>query len=267
MSNRFNNAQRQPNEPAARLRRRPRRDAGRDGRRAARCSTTSTPDDAEHFAEVRALLDGAGVDYEVDPTLVRGLDYYTRTVFEFESDAARRAGGVGGGGRYDGLVEELGGPATPGVGWAAGIERILLAREANLAASRSRSTSRSPTGRARATAFALAVALREAGVRTELEQAGRSLKGQLKHADRIGARGRRDRRRRDRVEGHGDGRAAHRGEHRGGGRDRRGGGRMSTPTFDNRYRTAWAGELRAARAGERGAALPAGSTAAATTAG
>ena len=85
-------------------------------------------DDAEHFAEVRRLLDRSGVDYELDGTLVRGLDYYTRTVFEFESDRLdAQAATLGGGGRYDGLVEALGGPAAPGCGWAAGIERILLA--------------------------------------------------------------------------------------------------------------------------------------------
>src|SRR6185295_16623525 len=84
-------------------------------------------DDAEHFATVRARLDEVGVQYEVDPTLVRGLDYYTRTVFEFSSDALGAQSGVGGGGRYDGLMEIIGGPATPGMGWAAGIERILLA--------------------------------------------------------------------------------------------------------------------------------------------
>ena len=84
-------------------------------------------EDAEHFAEVRELLDLADVAYEVDSTLVRGLDYYTRTVFEFTSDALGAQSGVGGGGRYDGLVEQLGGPPTPGMGWAAGVERILLA--------------------------------------------------------------------------------------------------------------------------------------------
>ena len=78
---------------------------------------------------MRALLDAAGVPYEIDPTLVRGLDYYTRTVFEFTSDALGAQSGVGGGGRYDGLVEQLGGPPTPGMGWAAGIERIMLAGE------------------------------------------------------------------------------------------------------------------------------------------
>ena len=84
-------------------------------------------EDAEHFAQVRELLDVANVAYEVDSTLVRGLDYYTRTVFEFTSDALGAQSGVGGGGRYDGLVEQLGGPPTPGMGWAAGVERILLA--------------------------------------------------------------------------------------------------------------------------------------------
>src|SRR4051795_4389525 len=85
------------------------------------------PEDAKHFTEVRALLDSAGLEYEIDPTLVRGLDYYTRTVFEVESERLGAQAALGGGGRYDGLIEELGGPPTPGVGWAAGVERILLA--------------------------------------------------------------------------------------------------------------------------------------------
>ena len=85
------------------------------------------PDDAEHFAEVRELLDDAGMRYELDPTLVRGLDYYTRTLFEFTSDALGAQSGVGGGGRYDRLIEQLDGPPTPAVGWAAGVERMLLA--------------------------------------------------------------------------------------------------------------------------------------------
>ena len=76
---------------------------------------------------MRALLDAAGIAYEVDPTLVRGLDYYTRTIFSFVCDALGAQSEIGGGGRYDGLIEQLGGPATPAVGWAAGIERILLA--------------------------------------------------------------------------------------------------------------------------------------------
>ena len=85
------------------------------------------PEDAEHFAEVRRLLDQAGIAYELDPTLVRGLDYYTRTLFEFSSQALGAQSGVGGGGRYDRLIGQLGGPETPACGWAAGVERMLLA--------------------------------------------------------------------------------------------------------------------------------------------
>ncbi|MGA6946389.1 MAG: histidine--tRNA ligase, partial [Solirubrobacterales bacterium] len=85
------------------------------------------PEDAEHFADVRALLDRNGVAYDLDPTLVRGLDYYTRTVFEFDCESLGAQSGIGGGGRYDGLIEQLGGPPTPGCGWALGVDRIALA--------------------------------------------------------------------------------------------------------------------------------------------
>jgi histidyl-tRNA synthetase len=142
------------------------------------------PDDAEHFAEVRALLDAAGLPYEIDPTLVRGLDYYTRTVFEFESERLGAQAALGGGGRYDGLIEELGGPATPGVGFAAGIERILLAAGA---AEPDRGIDVFVAGSGR-DAFLLVARLRSTGLRAQMEQAGRSLKGQLKQADRLGAR-------------------------------------------------------------------------------
>jgi histidyl-tRNA synthetase len=145
------------------------------------------PADAEHFAEVRALLDAAGLEYDVDSTLVRGLDYYTRTVFEFESERLGAQAALGGGGRYDRLIEELGGPPTPGVGWAAGIERILLASEAE-PGSDSRVYIALAKPDAMAEAFGLAQRLRAQGIRTEIEQAGRSMKGQLKQADRIGAR-------------------------------------------------------------------------------
>ncbi len=86
-------------------------------------------EDIEHFDAVRALLDQAGVPYEVDPTMVRGLDYYTRTVFELHCDSLGAQSQVGGGGRYDGLIEQLGGPPTPAIGWAIGIERVALALE------------------------------------------------------------------------------------------------------------------------------------------
>jgi histidyl-tRNA synthetase len=141
-------------------------------------------DDAEHFAAVRELLDGAGVEYEVDGTLVRGLDYYTRTVFEFTSDALGAQSGVGGGGRYDGLVEQLGGPPTPGVGWAAGVERILLASGADAGEQRP-DVYVAASG---SSGFLVATALWKAGLSAHLEQAGRSGKGQMKHADRLGAR-------------------------------------------------------------------------------
>ena len=85
------------------------------------------PDDAEHFGTVRELLDRAGLKYEIEPTLVRGLDYYTRTLFEFSSDALGAQSGVAGGGRYDRLIEQLDGPSTAACGWAAGVERMLLA--------------------------------------------------------------------------------------------------------------------------------------------
>ena len=147
--------------------------------------------DAAHFADVRALLDGAGVRYEIDPTLVRGLDYYTRTLFEFTSDALGAQSAVGGGGRYDRLVEQLGGQPTPACGWAAGVERMLLAAaEAPVAPdSVDLFVAIGDGGRsARAAAFELSREARQAGLAAQLELAGRSLKGQLKHADRLGAR-------------------------------------------------------------------------------
>jgi histidyl-tRNA synthetase len=152
--------------------------------------------DSEHFAEVCQLLDRAGMLYEVDTTLVRGLDYYTRTVFEFTSDALGAQSGVGGGGRYDGLVEQLGGPATPGTGWAAGIERILLAGSAPAAGSRALDIyvgladlgeDGSFSG-VKAAAFEILSEARSAGLTAQMEMGGRSLKGQLSRADRLGAR-------------------------------------------------------------------------------
>ena len=145
-------------------------------------------EDAEHFDEVRALLEAAGIAYEIDPTLVRGLDYYTRTIFSFVCDELGAQSEIGGGGRYDGLIEQLGGPPTPAVGWAAGIERILLALgEAEAAPGRDAFLAVADPGQRRR-ALALASELRHAGLAAEVDLAGRGLKGQLKHADRIGAR-------------------------------------------------------------------------------
>ncbi len=147
------------------------------------------PEDAEHFAQVCALLDDAGIRYELDPTLVRGLDYYTRTLWEFTSDELGAQSGVGGGGRYDGLIELLDGPPTPGVGWAAGIDRMLLASREITAGTELVdlfvALARPEAARA---GFELAREARRAGLQAQLELARRSLKGQLRHADRIGAR-------------------------------------------------------------------------------
>jgi histidyl-tRNA synthetase len=155
-----------------------------------------SPEDLEHFAHVRELLDVAGIVYEVDPTLVRGLDYYTRTVFEFTSNALGAQSGVGGGGRYDGLVAQLGGPHTPGMGWAAGIERIMLAGEAG--GSGAQPPASAPVelflaldGDAeelRKTAFGLLTEARSAGLSAQMDLGGRSLKGQLGHANALAAR-------------------------------------------------------------------------------
>jgi histidyl-tRNA synthetase len=147
-------------------------------------------DDAAHFDEVRALLDAAGVEYTIDPSLVRGLDYYTRTIFSFVCDRLGAQSEIGGGGRYDGLVEQLGGRPTPAVGWAAGIERIMLALDEEEPVAR-RDVFVAIAGEEasqRSLALVLTAELRKAGLSAEFDLAGRGLKGQLKHADRIGAR-------------------------------------------------------------------------------
>jgi histidyl-tRNA synthetase len=144
-------------------------------------------EDADHFAEVRGALDRAGIAYELDGTLVRGLDYYTRTVFEFESDRLGAQAALAGGGRYDDLAEQLGGPATPACGWAAGIERILLALDETPAEPAADVfVAAAPSQRERA--FALTLELRRAGLHAELDLADRSIRGQMKQADRVGAR-------------------------------------------------------------------------------
>jgi histidyl-tRNA synthetase len=143
--------------------------------------------DADHFASVRGLVDQAGVAYELDGTLVRGLDYYTRTVFEFESDRLGAQSALGGGGRYDLLVEELGGPPTAACGWAAGIERILLALGEQGEVEACDVFIAAPDGQ-RERALALVTELRQSGLAADLDLAGRSIKGQMKQADRVGAR-------------------------------------------------------------------------------
>jgi histidyl-tRNA synthetase len=157
--------------------------------RAPRLLDALDAEDTEHFGEVRRLLDVAGVAYEVDTTLVRGLDYYSRTVFEFASDALGAQSGVGGGGRYDGLIELLGGPPTPGCGWAAGVERMLLAAQGAPVASPPVDLYVAAADPAhRPEAFRLASDARRAGHGVRLELAGRSVKGVFKQAGKLGAR-------------------------------------------------------------------------------
>jgi histidyl-tRNA synthetase len=144
-----------------------------------------------HFDAVRAELDATGVAYELVPTLVRGLDYYTRTTFEFIGPLENQNSTITGGGRYDGLVEEIGGPPTPGIGFGAGIERLLIAMdEEGIAAPAA------PTvdvffaledGASRLLVSRWVADLRRLGVAAETDHAGRSLKGQLTQAGRLGA--------------------------------------------------------------------------------
>jgi histidyl-tRNA synthetase len=146
-------------------------------------------EDLDHFAEVEDLLQSAGLAYTVDTTLVRGLDYYTRTLFEFQSGALEAAQNtLGGGGRYDGLAEAIGGPHIPGMGWAAGVERMLMASTQTPPVEPPVDLYVAYEAGHKPAAFRLAADARRAGHSARLELAGRSLKGQLKQASRSGAR-------------------------------------------------------------------------------
>jgi histidyl-tRNA synthetase len=143
----------------------------------------------EHFDAVRAYLDSFGVAYELVPTLVRGLDYYTRTAFEFVDEAIGAQSSICGGGRYDYLVEEIGGPPTPGIGFGAGVERLLLSLgEVEPAPDSIDVFFAVEPGAARAEVLALMSELRRRGRACDADYAGRSLKGQLTQAQRLGAR-------------------------------------------------------------------------------
>jgi len=147
---------------------------------------------AEHFQRLRALLDAAGIGYSVNPRLVRGLDYYNRSVFEWVTDALGSQGAVCSGGRYDGLVEKLGGRATPAIGWALGMERFvaLFAECGGVAPRDNVDVYVVAVGdRAVERSFAIAEQLRDAiaGVRIELNLGGGSFKSQLKRADKSNA--------------------------------------------------------------------------------
>ena len=146
----------------------------------------------EHFAEVRRFLDAFAVPYVLEPTLVRGLDYYTRTTFEFVGPDEGAQSTICAGGRYDGLIEELGGAPTPGIGFGAGVERLVQALEQEGIATELPGTDLffliEPDAD-RATALAELAKLRSAGVSCDADYAGRSLKGQRTQLARSGARG------------------------------------------------------------------------------
>ena len=144
-----------------------------------------------HLDTLKKLLTAMGIDFELAPTLVRGLDYYTKTVFEIVSDKLGAQSTVCGGGRYDGLVADIGGPATPGVGFGLGMERLLLLMEnAGLAIPKPQRYDlyiASQGENANLSAFTLATQLRALGACVELDHVGRSFKAQFKYADKVGA--------------------------------------------------------------------------------
>jgi len=142
----------------------------------------------EHFAGVRAHLDALAVPYEIDPTIVRGLDYYTRTAFEVIHPGLGAKDVIMGGGRYDGLAEMLGGPPTPGIGFGSGIERLILALGDENSAPAPHTYIVAVTPGARQPAFSLAIELRRRGISAEIDYTERSLKAQMKDANRLGAR-------------------------------------------------------------------------------
>ena len=145
----------------------------------------------EHFEQVQAHLENYAIEFTLVPTLVRGLDYYTRTAFEFVDEAIGAKSSICGGGRYDGLIEEIGGKPTPGIGFGAGIERLLLSLEAA-------GVTAEPEGvdvfvllvesDLKPRVLPLVAELRRAGLSAEVDYGGRSVKGQLTHARRLGAK-------------------------------------------------------------------------------
>ena len=143
------------------------------------------PECAEHFALVRAYLDAYGVAYTLDPTLVRGLDYYSRTAFEFIGpDESAQASTICGGGRYDYLVEEIGGPPTPGIGFGAGIERLVLSLELEGITGEETKLDVFFAVEQGQSALTAVAELRRAGIAADTDQAGRSLKGQLTYGQK-----------------------------------------------------------------------------------
>ena len=146
----------------------------------------------EHFEAVKARLDVMGLPYTVNPNIVRGLDYYTKTVFEFVSNDLGSQSAACGGGRYDGLIEQLGGSHTPGLGFAMGLERLLMIMEAQgieIPKPRSCELYLANIGEtAGLKAFELTQQLRSEGFCVECDTMGRGLKAQMKYADKLGAK-------------------------------------------------------------------------------
>ncbi len=146
---------------------------------------------SQHFEGVKSLLSAQGLEFTINPRIVRGLDYYSKTVFEFVSDAIGAQGTVCGGGRYDGLVEQLGGQTVPAIGFAAGIERLLLLMENTGAKFPEEQKPRIYIAgmdvETRAKAFEIATALRLKGISAEIDHLNRSVKAQFKYADKLGA--------------------------------------------------------------------------------
>jgi histidyl-tRNA synthetase len=142
---------------------------------------------SEHFGVVQAVMRDLGVSFELEPRLVRGLDYYTRTAFEYVASGLGSQNAVGGGGRYDGLAEALGGPAVPGIGFALGIDRILLSAGEENPPSPVEVYFVALGEDATRTALILASKLRAAGIGADLDFTGKAMKGQMKDASRSGA--------------------------------------------------------------------------------
>lgn len=147
---------------------------------------------ANHFAKLKELLTSAGISFTHDPRLVRGLDYYTKTAFEIKYPPLGAQSAVAGGGRYDGLIEEMGGNPTPAVGFATGLERLLLALESqNLLPEKNRSVDAYVVAlgeAAQAEGFKLLNSLRQQGLSAAMDFAGRSMKAQMKQANKLGAK-------------------------------------------------------------------------------
>jgi histidyl-tRNA synthetase len=143
----------------------------------------------EHFEQVRGFLDALGVRYELRPTLVRGLDYYTRTTFEFKDEAIGAQDSICGGGRYDGLIEAIGGPPTPAIGFGAGIERLLLSLgDTEIRPEGIDVFFVAEEGADRIAIGAALAELRRRNLSADMDYAGRSVKGQRTQASRLGAR-------------------------------------------------------------------------------